>query len=168
MNPWSLRPGTLPRPSIGDVCTLGWPAGSVRALLAILVFAATWGLLVVGPSQEVPDYLRDLLFIIMGHYFAVRRKAGKAEEAGPPPLYLPRGTVRLLLVFGSAAAAFVLYRQGRLTDLERNPGVVTLLLVGGFLLGVAVGAVSTWWSERGHHTPRIIEDARRSSRSRPA
>ena len=42
-----------------------------------MVFATTWGLglLVVRPSQEVPDYLRDLLFIIMGHYFASRGRA---------------------------------------------------------------------------------------------
>jgi hypothetical protein len=48
---------------------LGLPAGSVRALLAVLMFATNWGLLVLRPQREVPDYLRDLLFIIMGHYF---------------------------------------------------------------------------------------------------
>jgi hypothetical protein len=63
---------------------LGLPAGSVRALLAVLIFVTTWGLLVVRPNQEVPDYLRDLLFIIMGHFFAARRKSGPAEEPGPP------------------------------------------------------------------------------------
>src|SRR5882724_10592291 len=73
---------------------LGLPAGSVRALLAVLIFATTWGLLVLKPTQEVPGYLRDLLFIIMGHYFAARRRSGPAEEPGPPPLYLPRGSVR--------------------------------------------------------------------------
>ena len=40
---------------------LGLPSGSIRALLAILIFATTWGLLVLRPSLEVPDYLRDLL-----------------------------------------------------------------------------------------------------------
>ena len=139
---------------------LGLPAGSVRALLAVLIFVTTWGLLVVRPNQEVPDYLRDLLFIIMGHYFVARRKSGPAEEPGPPPLYLPRGSVRLLLVAGSAAVAVLLFRQGRLTALDDNPGVVTLLLVGGFLAGVALNALSTWWRDRGHHTPRMVEDLR--------
>jgi hypothetical protein len=139
---------------------LGLPAGSVRALLAVLIFVTTWGLLVFKPDQEVPDYLRDLLFIIMGHYFAARRKSGSAEEPGPPPLYLPRGTIRLLLVVGTIAVAVVLFRRGRLTDLDDNPGVVTLLLVGGFLAGVALNIISTWWRDRGHHTPRIIEDLR--------
>jgi hypothetical protein len=139
---------------------LGLPAGSVRALLAVLIFATTWGLLIVKPNQEVPDYVRDLLFIIMGHYFAVRRRSGPAEEPGPPPLYLPRGSVRLFLVVGSMAVAVLLFRWGRLTTLDDNPGVVTLLLIGGFLLGVAVNTVSTWWRDRGHQTPRIVEDLR--------
>ena len=130
---------------------LGLPAGSIRALLAILIFATTWGLLIFKPNQEVPDYVRDLLFIIMGHYFVARRRSGPAEEPGPPPLYLPRGTVRLFLVFGSIAVAVLLFHRGQLTALDENPGVVTLLLVGGFLLGVGVSTVSTWW--RGPRQP---------------
>jgi len=139
---------------------LGLPAGSVRALLAVLIFVTTWGLLVVRPNQEVPDYLRDLLFIIMGHYFAARRRSGPALEPGPPPLYLPRGSVRLFLVAGTVAVAVLLFRQGRLTALDDNPGVVTLLLIGGFLAGVALNTLSTWWRDRGHHTPRFVEDLR--------
>jgi hypothetical protein len=139
---------------------LGLPAGSVRAVLAVLIFGTTWGLLVVRPNQEVPDFIRDLLFIIMGHYFAVRRRSGPAEDPGPPPLYLPRGSVRLLLVAGSAAVAVLLFQRGRLTALDDNPGVVTLLLIGGFLAGVAINTLATWWNERGHHTPRIVEDLR--------
>src|SRR4051794_32368249 len=54
---------------------LGLPSGSIRALLALLIFATTWALLVLRPTREVPDYLRDLLFIIMGHYFAARSRA---------------------------------------------------------------------------------------------
>ena len=139
---------------------LGLPAGSVRALLAVLIFATTWGLLILKPNAEVPDYVRDLLFIIMGHYFAARRRSGPAEEPGPPPLYLPRGSVRLFLVAGSIAVAVLLFRRGRLINLDENPGVVTLLLVGGFLCGVALNTLSTWWRDRGHQTPRIVEDLR--------
>jgi hypothetical protein len=38
--------------------------------------------------------------------------------------------------------------------------VVTLLLVGGFLLGVAMNAAMSWWRDRGHRTPRLVEDLR--------
>jgi hypothetical protein len=128
-------------------------------LLALLIFGTTWGLLVLRPSREVPDSLRDLLFIIMGHYFAARRRAEQVEEPGPPPLYLPRGSVRLILVAGCAAVAAWLYRDGRLTAPQRNPGVVTLLLVGGFLLGVAGSAFATWW-RAGRPPRRAVEDLR--------
>src|SRR4051812_49339484 len=83
----------------------GLPAGSIRALLALAIFATTWGLLVLKPSQEVPVFLRDLLFIIMGHYFAARRRTETAQEVGPPPLFLPHGSVRLLLIAGCVAVA---------------------------------------------------------------
>ena len=63
-------------------------------------------------------------------------------------------------VAGSIAVAVLLYRGGQLTSLERNPGVVTLLLVGGFLLGVAMNAAMSWWKDRGHRTPRVVEDLR--------
>src|SRR4051812_273389 len=79
---------------------LGLPSGSVRALLAVAIFATTWGLLLFRPAQEVPDYLGDLLFIIMGHYFAARNRPARDREPGPAPLYLPRGSVRLILVLG--------------------------------------------------------------------
>lgn len=129
-------------------------------MLAVVIFATTWAFLILRPTQEVPDYLRDLLFIIMGHYFASRHRATQADDQGPPPLFLPRGSIRLLLVAGCVAVGVVLYRRGELTDLERNPGVMTLLLIGGFLLGVVLNACHTWWKERGHKAPRVVEDLR--------
>ena len=138
----------------------GLPSGSIRALLAILVFGTVWALLLVQPGAEIPDYFRDLLFIIMGHYFAARHRASEAPEPGPPPLFLPRGSVRFLLIAGSIAVAVLLFRRGQLTSIEQNPGVLTLLLVGGFLLGVAMNAATSWWKERGHRTPRLVEDVR--------
>ena len=141
---------------------LGLPAGSVRALLAVLVFATVWGMLLVRPSQEVPDYLSALMFVIMGHYFATRKRneavAVPGDEPGPPPLFLPRGSVRLLLAGGSAAVAVVLYQRGVLTRIDRNPGVTTLLLVGGFLIGVILNALIGWWRVRGKRRHRAIED----------
>ena len=151
-----------PRPHVDwrRLHALGLPAGSVRALLAVLIFATTWGLLVLEPYHDVPEYLRDLLFIILGHYFAARRRLGAAEEPGPPPLYLPRGSVRLFLVAGTIGVAVLLYHRGQLTALDRNPAGVTLLLIGGFLVGVVLNSIAMWWRDRGHQTPRLVEDLR--------
>src|SRR5262249_23694790 len=132
------------------VHALGLPSGSIRALLAILIFATVWCSILVSPTREIPAYLGDLLFIIMAHYLAARRRAGAGPHPGPPPLFLPRGSVRLFLLVGSVLVAVLLYRRGQLTAVDRNPGVVTLLLVGGFLLGVAMNTVAAWWKDRGH------------------
>ena len=141
---------------------LGLPAGSVRALLAVVVFATVWGMLLVRPSQEVPDYLSDLMFVIMGHYFATRKRSAAIavpeDEIGPPPLFLPSGSIRLFLAAGSAAVAAVLYQRGVLTRVDRNPGVATLLLIGGFLLGVILNTVIGWWRARVKRGHRAIED----------
>ena len=141
---------------------LGLPAGSVRALLAVVVFVTVWGLLLLRPGQEIPDYLSDLMFVILGHYFATRKRAGTIAEPGdlpgPPPLYLPRGTIRLVLAAGSIAVAGLLYERGTFMRLDRNPGAATLLLVGGFLLGVLLNAAVAWWRARVHRGHRLVED----------
>jgi hypothetical protein len=68
--------------------------------------------------------------------------------------------VRSVLIIGSVAVAILLYLRGQLTSLDRYPGVVTLLLVGGFLLGVAMNAVTAWWLGAGRRPPRFVEDSR--------
>jgi hypothetical protein len=134
-------------------------------MLALLIAATICGTLALRPDREVPAYLRDLMFIILGHYFAVRgRKGSPAVDEGagaPPPLYLPRGTVRLLLVLGFVGVAVVLQRQGRLVPIDENPGSVTLLLVGGFLLGALVKVVVGRFSTEGRPKWfRMLEDAK--------
>lgn len=134
----------------------GLPAGSVRAILALMIFGAIWALILMHPYEEVPSYLRDLMFIIMGHYFAIRRDG--PPTVGPPPLYLPRGTIRLILVAGFIAVGTLLVRRHQVTardegTLHLNHAAVTLILVAGFMLGVIVAHFS-------HHTSRLVEDIR--------
>ena len=144
----------------------GLPGGSVRAVLAVLVFGGIWTWLWRRPDREMPPYLSDLMFIILGHYFAARAGREAGEAPGPPPLYLPRGTIRLLVVLGFASVAGVLSYQRRLwaSDAARgvhlNPGGVTLILVGGFLVGVVLARLRQWWAARGRRLPRIVEDVR--------
>lgn len=154
---------TAPLPTADDwrrVHAFGLPSGSIRALLALLVFGTAWGLILLRPDLGLPDFLRDLLFIILGHYFAVRRRANVAPEVGPPPLWLPNGTIRIVAVFGFVTTGILLARGGRVTSLEAAPGAVTLVLVGGFLLGVLINQVGTWFGDKGVKPPRIVEDLR--------
>lgn len=140
------------------VSAFGLPPGSIRAALALLVFGTVWTWMVMVPEQNVPQALRDVLFIILGHYFAVRRPIGNQPESGPPPLYLPRGSVRLLLILGFVVVGVLLYRAGRLDPDQpaRFPAGVTLLLVAGFLLGVVLNRLRLWWLERRKLRPRRL------------
>lgn len=139
---------------------LGLPEGSIRALLAVAVCATIWVVLARHPDQEVPDYLRDLMFIILGHYFASRRRTTAQPVDGPGPLFLPKGSIRVVLFAGFAAVAVLLWRGGNIREPMKSPGVMTLMLVAGFLLGVCVAKVGDWWAERGHPVPRWVEDGR--------
>ena len=156
-----------PKPHWRKLHAFGLPAGSIRALLAVAIFAGIWVWLWWRPDQEVPQYLQNLMFIIMGHYFAARAKASAGPEAGPPPLFLPRGSVRLLLVAGFFTVAGLLIYQHRLvvqdpdTAAPRlNHAGVTLILVFGFLLGVVLARVADWFSPDDRPPPRILEDVR--------
>jgi hypothetical protein len=149
-----------PPPDWRRVHAFGLPDGSVRAVLAVGVFGAIWALLVSRPDQEVPDHLRNLLFIIMGHYFATRRRAAEAPAIGPGPLFLPRGTIRWILVGGFVCVGAILFRRGHFRDPLASSAVVTLVLVAGFLLGVVVARWNEWRRAKGHPAPRWIEDVR--------
>ena len=128
--------------------------------MALLVFGTLWGWLLLRPQIDLPQYLNDLLFIVLGHYFAVRGRTSSDSDPGPPPLYLPRGSVRLLLVAGFVATAALLHRQGRLLAKEDGAAAGTLLMVGGFLVGVLLRQVAAWWLARGHAPARWLEDFR--------
>ena len=54
--------------------------------MALLVFGTLWGMLLLRPDRELPDYLKDLLFIILGHYFAVRGPGRRGRGAGAAAL----------------------------------------------------------------------------------
>ena len=166
-----------PRPHWRKLHALGLPGGSVRAILAVAVCGAIWVWLWLRPDRDVPRYLQDLMFIIMGHYFASRARSGGAaavggassEEVGPPPLFLPRGTIRFLLVAGFLTVTALLVYHQRLWKTDPsggrprlNPAGVTLMLAIGFLVGVVLGKLRQWWANRrrGKPLPRVVEDVR--------
>ena len=64
----------------------------------------------------------------------------------------------MILTAGSAAVAVVLYQRGVLTRVDRNPGVTTLLLIAGFLIGVILNTLVGWWRARINRRHRAIED----------
>ncbi len=86
---------------------LGLPEGSVRALLALMVFGTIWALLVLHEDKPapIPLHLYYLMFLILGSYFAARRHhQAAAGVRHAHPLHLPRGTLRFLMIVGFIAA----------------------------------------------------------------
>lgn len=101
------RNGEPPAYTIADPLFL--PAGSVRAMVTLIMSLATWILLCGG--RRVPDYLFGLLLTVIAYYFAQRQgSGGELTDRCPTvdrPLYLPEGSVRYLLAAGFAVSAIV-------------------------------------------------------------
>jgi hypothetical protein len=144
---------------------LGLPAGSVRAIHVLLIVGMT-AALIVNPTDlriPIPPYLVYLLFLMVGHYFAahgVTIASGSTDH--PKPLWLPGGTMRLLIILAIAGAIGWKYsqnpeslrRQFELTvDVIREQPFTPLLILGGFFVGVIMRAIVGRTSP-----PRFIQD----------
>jgi len=134
---------------------LGLPAGSVRALLALAVVGTVAGLLLRDPVKPLPDHLESLLFVVLGHYFAARGQDDGDRSGGPPPLFLPRGSVRLLLVAALLTVGVLVLRQDGLQALR---GLFTLILVFAFLAGLLLARVARWVARRRTRPSRWFAD----------
>lgn len=143
-----------------ELYAFGMPAGSVRALLALAILATTGTLIALRPNTQILDAFRDLTFLILGHYYAHRRSAHEPEQVGPAPLFLPRGTVRLLILIGFTAVIAYLFYRGEPLNPTKTPAVYTLIVVFGFLLGVVCSTIVRWMWERGHRPKRLWSDLR--------
>jgi hypothetical protein len=150
MSTEAFSPGTLKPPPRS---ALGLPAGSIRALLALMVTGMISLLIALppmDPPRQIPPYLFYLLFIAVAHYFAARGHASPESRHWPAPLYLPRGSVRLLIVAGLAGsvgyamfrdqAAFQDQMTRSLEEVVKQP-FLPVVLLSGFFLGVIVRAV---------------------------
>jgi hypothetical protein len=134
---------------------LGLPAGSVRALLALGVVGTVCGLIVRDSGKPLPDHLESLLFVVIGHYFAARGQAAVDPANGPPPLFLPRGSVRLLLVAALITVGVIVFRQDGILALR---GLFTLILVFAFLLGLLLARITRWIARRRSTPSRWFSD----------
>lgn len=135
---------------------LGLPAGSVRAILAFMVLGLIWILLFL--QKEVPLYLQYLMFMILGHYFAIRQKPVAAPDAAEPsPLYLPRGVIRAFIFLGFVgvfASIFYHHRdnlEGLWTEMQSDKTgkqYLPLLLAAAFFVGLLAARVGVLLQNR--------------------
>jgi hypothetical protein len=126
---------------------LGLPEGSIRALLALFILGNIWVILLLpqGSGHAVPLYLYYLMFLIIGHYFGLRGNAPSLAGTGEwPPLYLPRGSIRLIILTGFVGVfAWNWYSSGDFIN-RLEPKAITqsghlmLIILGMFFLGILV------------------------------
>lgn len=137
------------------------PAGSVRAIHVLGIVALICAIILLPDSKTIPPYLIYLLFILLGHYFAAHGVTiATRDEPAPSPLFLPGGTVCLLIILTLVGCVgYRLYADEAglkeqlaesLKDLQNQP-FLPLAILGGFFLGVTVQAVMrrfnkpAWW-----------------------
>jgi hypothetical protein len=139
---------------------LGIPSGSIRALLTILVT----GFIVLQTAEDKKIGLlwSETLMIMLAHYFTSRRfvelprdlrEQLEAEGKLPhdaQPLYLPKHTIRGLIILAFVGLAWYLHREGRLFT---SQALTILGTVGAYFLGILVKAVKSWFNRHGAHKP---------------
>ena len=124
---------------------LGLPAGSVRAILTLIVLGLVWTVMLLPSSGEVPLYLYYLMFLALGSFYAAH---GHSISGPRSPLYLPRGTLRTLIVLGFAAVVgwkYYLTRDWNEVLKIKAPDVgnvaLPVVLLAAFFAGVFVSRI---------------------------
>jgi len=119
------------------------PSGSVRALLTLLIVAVVISQMVRGRDVEV--LWTETLLIALAHYFTSRRfiklppevihrlAAEGHVEVEANPLFMPKHSIRIILIAAFVGVAICLYFQHRLFE---APALSLLGVVFAYLLGV--------------------------------
>jgi len=132
---------------------LGLPSGSIRAILTLLIVAVVIAQLARG--REVEAMWTETLMIALAHYFAsrrfiklppdvLRRLVDEGHiELEARPLYLPRYSIRAMLILAFLGVAVYLYYHGQLFA----PQSLSILgVVFAYLLGIVarIRVIRSW------------------------
>lgn len=131
---------------------LGLPPGSVRAILSIVITGmflvlATYPQPEGSPPLKIPLFLFALLPMVLLFYIAHGRSIRPPESNVYSPLYLPRGTIRLLLAvafYGILGYQYFTNHDELISRLTPDPADVwkvpplMFAITVGFLIGHVV------------------------------
>lgn len=133
---------------------LGLPSGSVRALLTLLVIAVVVVETVHGHTQKLEGLWSETLLIALAHYFTSRRLIGlprnvreRLEDEGhlpreSNPLFLPRHSIRLMIVLAFAALTYYVFGVLHVRHIAEVPPI--LITVWAYMLGTFVRGILSW------------------------
>jgi hypothetical protein len=134
---------------------LGLPAGSIRALLALMVLGVLWLLALYAPTEqgEVPldfIYLQYVMILILAHFFAAHGNTIGKNVSEHSPLGLPGGSVRFLLLAGYIGLIVWLVMNKRTFERAAEGTLfLPLVLVSGFFVGFVVTKLVLFTSPSG-------------------
>jgi hypothetical protein len=138
---------------------LGMPTGSVRALLALLVVAVVITKLARGDEFSNEHDLLWILTLVVSltHYFTSRRFVPLSPEIRRQledegvidrerhPLFLPRNSIRIIIVGAFCWLAYYLYINNRIHE---HHAASLLGMMAAFLFGAVVRMIDNWWHRR--------------------
>ena len=125
----------------------GWPAGSVRALLALGVLGMLWAIVLIHPGEKTSQAekhlptillsLQVLMVLMLAHFFTAHGKTIGRHISTASPLGLPGGSIRFVLAAGYIGlCAVLLYNHA---DFDAGPNQDIL---GSLLLEIVVVLVA--------------------------
>jgi hypothetical protein len=155
---------------------LGLPAGSVRALLAIGTLVYSWILVMLMIHDPGTDeisqtirqestlsflYMQFLMVLIFAHFFSAHGFTIGGDPNQRSPLWLPRGTLRILLLAGYLVLLIWAYRHHSVfavpRELDKAPLLLMLsILIGAYALGYLTNAIFQMF--HGGFTPPWLQD----------
>jgi hypothetical protein len=122
-------PGGRPEPrmtaTVAPRPPLGLPPGSIRGLLSLQITIIFW-ILLLAPNETavpIPLNLYFLLAMVMIFFVSHGKSIARKADPTPSPLWLPGGTLRFVILAGTAAViAYVAVKHpDRLERLTPNP-----------------------------------------------
>jgi len=135
---------------------LGMPRGTVRALMTILLVAFPFGYIMSG--EVIPGLIINIIFVVVAFYFEARRSGHEklkeivdeikttdivVEDIRKPkkPLYLPKYSVRFLLVVMLVITQIMIFLQPSVTFQITNTLADLLLIVILFIIGASFRSI---------------------------
>jgi len=127
----------------------GMPRGTVRAFITVMIVSFPFGYLITGES--VPGLITSAIFVVVAFYFETRKSGTEKlkeiiddikkpdlvidEKKEKKPLYLPKYTVRFILVSMLIFIQMLIFLKPEIEFEVTNTLPDVLLMVGLFIIG---------------------------------
>ncbi|NHJ25474.1 MAG: hypothetical protein EAX89_12905 [Candidatus Lokiarchaeota archaeon] len=120
---------------------LGMPQGTVRAIITLMIVAFPFTYIII--NAEIPSEIVNSIFILVAFYYEARKsednrltliheikkpeKAAEEKKKAKKPLYLPKYSVRILIL--SLLVIFFIIDQFRHISLELTNTLIDILII---------------------------------------